>query len=248
MNRLAPCAVAVCLALSGCAEMNRTTRVELPTLLDLCETHQTDKCPYHHGYVEFYDKLFSPLRSEARKVFEIGVLRGESMRLWEAYFPRAEIYGIDIKDTSEHDSDRISTAIADQASRSDLHQLIEQIGGDFDIIIDDGGHTMEQQQISFGALFPHLKAGGLYVIEDIHTSFFGPRYGVEPNGQNSTFAMIQGWFAEKEFQSQYLEPEEIQYLVENVSHCLYWTRANEHRSDLFVCWKKQSRDSGAPTF
>lgn len=59
----------------------------------------------------------------------------------------------------------------DQSNKEDLHAFASQIGP-FDIILDDGGHTMDQQINSLNALFPYLKAGGLYIIEDLHTSYW----------------------------------------------------------------------------
>lgn len=65
----------------------------------------------------------------------------------------------------------------DQENSTELIAFIETVGQDFDIIIDDGGHTMNQQITSFKILFPALKSGGIYVIEDLHTSYtYAPLY------------------------------------------------------------------------
>ena len=111
----------------------------------LCAPHPTDKCADHHNYVEVYDVYFQPKRQQVKRLLEIGVLRGHSLRLREAYFPTALIYGVDIEDASAHDTDRIKTGVADQASRKKLEAFVESHGVNFDIILDDGGHTMEQQ-------------------------------------------------------------------------------------------------------
>ena len=211
-----------------------------PSLSELCALHHTDKCADHHDYVEIYDLFFQPVRERVERVLEIGVFKGDSMRLWEAYFPTAHIYGLDIVDSSAHDTDRITTAIADQADRMQLGAFIEAEGSDFDIILDDGGHTMEQQQISFGFLFPHVRPGGLYVIEDIHTSFpqLWPGYGVEDGGANSTYTMIDRFVRTGAFESRYLTATELEYLTRNVEHCFYSYRTTEFHSDFFLCEKK----------
>ena len=219
---------------------------DAPTLAELCEEHRTDKCGHHHNYVELYDVLLAPLRDRAERVLEIGVLHGDSARLWEDFFPRAQIFGIDIVDTSEHQTERIHTFVADQADRAQLQRFIDTHGSGFDLIIDDGGHTMEQQQTSFGFLFPHLRPGGIYIIEDIHTSF-PHRYtgfGVEADGRNSTFAMITRFVEAGRFESRYLTEAELVGLNAAVDQCLYHYRPNRHHSDFFLCFKQQEADSG----
>ena len=161
----------LCVVLFSLVYAGSSPPVAAQSLTELCETHKTDKCAPDHNYVELYEKFFSPVRNQAKRVLEIGVWRGDSLRLWEEYFPSARIFGIDINDSSRYNTDRIITAIADQANREQLGQFIEAHGSDFDIVIDDGGHTMEQQQTSFGFLFPHVRSGGIYIIEDVHTSF-----------------------------------------------------------------------------
>ena len=223
------------------------------SLEELCTEHATDKCGFHHNYVPLYDTFFEPRREATERVLEIGVLEGGSMRMWQAYFPNAQIYGLNINDSSSHDTNRITTFVADQSSREQLGGFLEAHGSDFDIVIDDGGHSMEQQQTSFGFLFPHVRQGGVYIIEDIHTSFpdLYPGYGVSSDGTNATFAMIERWIRTGEFQSEYLSDEELDYLTQNVDHCLYSYRTTEFHSDFFLCQKKLgwkpslSRVSGA---
>ena len=193
------------------------------SLTELCGRHDTDKCPKKHNYVELYEKFFAPVRNEVERVLEIGVGEGASTRLWKAYFPRAKIFGLDIKDKSRYDTDQITTFVADQADRQQLSRFLGAHGSNFDIVIDDGGHTMEQQQTSFGFLFPHVRPGGFYIIEDTHTSFLRLRrgYGVEPDEGNSTFSMIHDFVRNGSFKSKYILDEESRYLTANVEYCLY---------------------------
>jgi hypothetical protein len=211
-----------------------------PNLAKLCLVYATDKCPDLHNYVEVYDLFFRPRRKRAERVLEIGVLDGDSVRLWEAYFPRATIFGIDIDDTSQYETKRIRTFVADQANREQLTQFIVEHGSEFDIVIDDGGHTMEQQQVSFGFLFPHVRSKGIYIVEDIHTSFpeLYPGYGVDEDEGNSTFTMITNFIRKGSFSSRYLSVSELAALNSQVSHCLYSYRPNEFHSDFFLCIKK----------
>jgi hypothetical protein len=211
-----------------------------PTLTELCKQHPTDKCAFHHNYVVIYEMLFSPLRNQKLRLLEIGVLEGDSLRLWAAYFPSAQIFGIDIQDKSKHDTPRIKTLIADQGKRADLANMIAATGGNFDIVLDDGGHVMAQQQISFAVLFSALKSGGLYIIEDIHTSFpdLYPGYGVERGGANSTYSLIDRFVRTGRVQSEYLTQAENNRLTESISHCMYFWRPTKLHSDFFACWRK----------
>jgi Methyltransferase domain len=133
---------------------------------------QTDKSSAYHNYTEIYARYFSSLREKPIKFLEIGIARGNSVMLWEKYFPNAQLHFIDIAlDHVQYISERSHYYSVNQESSEELRQFIGKTGGDFDIIIDDGGHTMRQQIISFQELFPHIKSGGMYVIEDLHTSY-----------------------------------------------------------------------------
>lgn len=125
--------------------------------------------PYHKEphFLEAYKKHFNG--RTPKRILEIGVQGGGSLELWRQFFPDAEIVGIDILEScKEHEGDRIQVFIGDQCDVKFLETL-----GDFDIIIDDGGHYMTQQQVSMNTLLANqLNEGGLYVIEDLHTSYW----------------------------------------------------------------------------
>lgn len=111
---------------------------------------------------------FQCIRRKNLKILEIGVQYGGSVEMWAKYFHNSLITGIDIDPVCKiHASKRVSIWIGDQTDRAFLSQF-----KNYDIIIDDGGHTMNQQQTSFECLFPLLNPGGIYVIEDLHTSYW----------------------------------------------------------------------------
>ncbi|GMU19468.1 MAG: hypothetical protein AMXMBFR12_06600 [Candidatus Babeliales bacterium] len=142
----------------------------------------TDKSSHFHSYTKHYEKYFEAFRKEPIKFLEIGFHRGASAHMWEDYFTCANLYFIDIDPgirAFSKEFKRVHLNIVNQEDEVALKRFIEKVGGDFDIIIDDGGHTMRQQITSFKVLFPHLKSGGIYVIEDLHTSYpYGPNYAV----------------------------------------------------------------------
>lgn len=137
-----------------------------------------DKGSDYHNYTEIYAKYLSPLRDAPIKFLEIGIYKACSVKMWEEYLKKAELHFMDITfDNAEYFSDRSHYHLCNQESAPELISLIEKIGGNFDIILDDGGHTMNQQSTSFKVLFPHVKSGGMYIIEDLHTSYWQPHFG-----------------------------------------------------------------------
>ena len=118
-------------------------------------------------YFTVYDGTLSVLRDKPIRLLEIGVFKGESMRMWEAYFPFAEIIGLDIDpECVKYQNDRVKIVIGDQRDECLLQSL-----GVFNIIIDDGGHNPDEQMKSFEILYPFLNHGGWYFIEDIHGGY-----------------------------------------------------------------------------
>lgn len=138
---------------------------------------QTDKSAIAHNYLPIYDFYFSSLRNQPLKFLEIGFLVGCSAQMWDRYFSKATLHFIDVapelfEKYSAGLSSRCHFHIADQGNKDDLLTFIQKVDGDFDIILDDGGHTTQQQVTSFKTLFPYVKSGGIYIIEDLHTSYW----------------------------------------------------------------------------
>lgn len=137
----------------------------------LAKEKGTDKSTVKHGYTLKYQSHFDFFRHDTFTMIEIGVGGGESLRMWEEYFPNANIIGVDILDDArKNETDRISIEVGDQTDPLFLQSLIKKYPNPR-IIIDDGGHTMKQQIVSFEALFNKVCPGGWYVIEDLHTSY-----------------------------------------------------------------------------
>jgi hypothetical protein len=200
---------------------SKSSNSEYVPLSSLCEQYTSDKCPKGHNFTEVYELFFHPIKDEAKKITEIGIAQGASLNLWRNYFPNATIYGIDIADMSKFNNNYIKTFIGDQSKRGDLQKFISTYGDNFDIILDDGGHTMEQQQISLGFLFRYVKPGGYYIIEDIHTSLppFKKEFWPAQDETTTTLTMILNFIKTKSIQSKYLTKEEITYLSRSIEFC-----------------------------
>jgi cephalosporin hydroxylase len=130
-----------------------------------------------HHYFEIYHRHFAAFRGRSPVVVEIGVYHGGSLEMWRHYFGRgARIVGIDLDPRCRlFEGDSVSVMIGDQADRKFLSQVRARYPH-VDIVIDDGGHTMAQQITSFEELYPHIQPHGVYLCEDLHTSYYPP-YG-----------------------------------------------------------------------
>ena len=184
----------------------------------------TDKGPGGHNYTELYERLFFPWQHEPITIFEIGIADGGSLAMWQAYFPKARIFAADILPKTQFDNQRVRTLVADQANRDQLQAAMAVAGSDIHVLLDDGGHTMEQQQVSLGFLFKHVRPGGYYVIEDVHTSLpaLWKGYGVERGERNTTLRMLEDFVrsTHSTIISKYMLPDEIAHLnaqVESVN-------------------------------
>lgn len=129
-----------------------------------------------HHYFEIYHRHFEAFRGRSPVVLEIGVFHGGSLQMWRDYFgPGARIVGIDIDPRCrQFEGEQITVLIGDQADRGFLAEVKRRFPH-VDIVIDDGGHQMQQQIASFEELYPHLQPRGIYLCEDIHTSIV-PQY------------------------------------------------------------------------
>src|SRR5438445_12333566 len=79
--------------------------------------HGTDKSSSHHGYLDFYERFFRDLRYKQITLLEIGVLRGESARMWNEYFEYGKIIGVDVNpEALQSQDDRIIIEIANQSN------------------------------------------------------------------------------------------------------------------------------------
>ena len=123
------------------------------------------------NYFEIYESNFSRFRNRNPRILEIGVQYGGSLKMWKEYFFNAEVFGIDINpDCKNLEEKNIDIQIGSQNDKKFLKEYADYVKN-LDIIIDDGGHTMDQQLNTFKILFPILNEGGIYVVEDVESSY-----------------------------------------------------------------------------
>jgi predicted O-methyltransferase YrrM len=131
----------------------------------------TDKSSAHHDYLRHYESYLRLQTNPIQTLLEIGVYDGASLRTWHEFLPDTRIVGIDIDPRCKAFEDKnVTVELCDQ---SDVTQLT-RIGvnyGPFDVVIDDGSHIWSHQILSFETIFPFVRSGGLFIIEDIDTSY-----------------------------------------------------------------------------
>jgi MycE methyltransferase N-terminal len=156
------------------------------TLEDLAVRFGSDKWGSAHWYTPHYTRHFQPWKDEPVRLLEIGIggfrdadYQGGSLHMWQHYFHRGLVFGVDIIEKKVSGS-RIRTFCGDQNSPEFLSRLAAD-HGPFDIVIDDGSHVNEHIRTSFDTLFPCLRNGGLYVIEDLQASYW-TNFGGAPVG------------------------------------------------------------------
>jgi beta-1,4-mannosyl-glycoprotein beta-1,4-N-acetylglucosaminyltransferase len=138
----------------------------------------TDKVT-HHEYHKYYEPHIKDLYNKNGGILEIGLGTGVSLPMWVNLFPNAHIYGVDCG-YEDSGNDKYTIIKADQSNKNDLNNLVCLLQNkDIFFINDDGSHIPEHQILSFNILFPILQEGGVYIIEDIETSYWtrGECYG-----------------------------------------------------------------------
>ncbi|WP_078394697.1 class I SAM-dependent methyltransferase [Shouchella patagoniensis] len=135
-------------------------------------------------YFDIYERHFERFVGQEVNILEIGVSHGGSLQMWKDYFgEKANIVGIDIDPRCKSfEEEQVNIIIGDQGDREFWGEIKSSLPT-FDIIIDDGGHHMHQLKISYEEMFPALSPNGVYLLEDLHTSYeweYGGGYN-EPN-------------------------------------------------------------------
>ena len=170
----------------------------------------TDKEGGHH-YAQHYQRHFESLRRERLNILEIGIggtahprLGGHSLRMWKAYFPNSRIFGIDIYDKTYHDEHRIKTFRGSQVDEEFVKKVVGEIGM-VDIIIDDGSHLNDHIITTFRVLFPLMSSNGIYVVEDLQTSYW------------DTFAG-ESWDGSKDLTASHTSMNFFKRLIDGLNH------------------------------
>jgi hypothetical protein len=180
------------------------------------------------NYTQHYQLHFRPFRDKKINLLEIGIGGydnpwdgGHSLRMWKSFFTRASIFGLDVINKSPHDDFRIKTIKGSQTDEELLAKLAEEVGG-FDIVIDDGSHLNEHVITSFRILFPLLRLGGIYAIEDLCTSYWESH----PKGVP--------WGGSKNLEAQFTSMNFLKRLVDGLNHEEYAKHTKPHPFSRYI--------------
>jgi len=138
-------------------------------------TNRTDKADSNHtfrgqSYLDVYESYFAPMRDKVQCVLELGVFRGYSLRTWRDYFPHAQVWGIDIDPIAKADyGPRTNVVTGSQDDPATIAQVAP--GQQLDIVVDDGSHLVVHLIKSFELIWPRIKPGGFYVMEDLGCTY-----------------------------------------------------------------------------
>jgi hypothetical protein len=129
---------------------------------------ESDKV-YWHKYIDFYNKI---LPESIDKILEIGVFKGESIAYWREKYPKSKIFGLDIVEQNSlwPKDEKIKYFQLDQSDTVAYKKVLENVGDEIDLIIEDGSHDPFHQKISLIESLNYIKKGGIYILEDVHTS------------------------------------------------------------------------------
>ncbi len=201
-------------------------------LMQLADCYGSDKGTLRtaHRYTRVYEHFFRPIRNDALVIAEMGLLRSDvdgrkpscaaegettavaysapSLQMWRAYFPNADIFGFDIDDFSAVKIDNCNILRGDMSSKADLLRLAHAIGRPIDIIIDDASHASHHQQIALGTLFPFVRDGGFYIIEDLHWQ----NDLLEVHNAPKTRDLLRRLQIDNSFKSPFLSKDEQTYI------------------------------------
>jgi hypothetical protein len=183
-------------------------------LTNIGKKYNTDKSTYH-GFTDFYEKYFHELKDLDNDILEIGIYNGSSLKMLKEYFSKSNIYGIDIYDKLSYNEDRIETFICDQIDIEKINNIF--YNKSFNVIIDDGGHTMSQQQISFKNLIHKLNKNGFYIIEDLHTSLNFGHYEVN-KPEETTLSLLTSIKNGSRFFSNHISLDEYEKISNKIEY------------------------------
>lgn len=148
-----------------------------PTLDQLAILHGTDKSSKHHNYCVIYEKYLEHLRHEDILFFECGYggyhypdRGGQGARMWRDYFTRGTIVSTDLY----HKTNVPDGVFFEQGKQNDgefWRKVVKEYGYP-DVFVDDASHINPLTCDTFACMFPYLKSGGLYIIEDLEASYW----------------------------------------------------------------------------
>jgi len=193
----------------------------MDSLDKIAKKYNTDKSSLGHNYANLYESVLSQLKNDNILLLEIGVRQGWSHQMWCDFFPNAKIFGIDNCLEAEFNKDHshlfergIEMFYGNQEENSFLEKKVKK--NQYNIIIDDGGHKMKEQQLSLLYLIDNVVQGGFYFIEDLHTCYSPIYYtdGVFPN--DSTLILLDKLRLKQNHVNTFITNDNFEFLLSKI--------------------------------
>jgi len=156
--------------------------------------------------------------------------------MWDQYFPRARVVGLDIVDKKSLNLPSVETYVCDAEDSTSLEFVLKTNGlFPIDIFVDDGGHTMQQQQVTLKTVLPHMREGGIYILEDLHTSYFPSKMQFNPFNTTTTLDILLHAGQRIVLESAYFSEVDGQTLLKRVHHFQFEFRHHKNGADSCAC-------------
>ena len=171
-----------------------------------------------HGYGDFYQKYFQEIKDKKLNILEIGSFHGNASASLFFYFKNSYLYAADIyPDLFRYKSKRIKNFFVNSAEERSIENNILKKKIDYDIIIEDAGHSLKDQIISLFLLFKNVKKGGLFIVEEL--DFPDTRKDMNLKNEKPTLREIFKKLKNNEFfESKYVLDKDKKYFLENYSY------------------------------
>ena len=168
-----------------------------------------------HGYGKFYEKYFDKIRFDKLSILEIGSFHGNASASLFFYFKNSILYAADIfPDLFRYKSKRITNFFVNSSEEKSIKENILDKNIQFDIIIEDAGHSLKDQIISIFMLFRSIKKGGLFIVEELE--FPDTRDDMNLLNEKPTLREIFKKIHKNEtFDSKYISEIDKKYFLEN---------------------------------
>ncbi|MBM3560528.1 MAG: DUF616 domain-containing protein [Alphaproteobacteria bacterium] len=196
----------------------------------LANKYRSDKGDLYfnaHAYADIYEHYFAELRGKPIRLLEVGLLRHDvqarnpdgpyaeapSLQMWREYFESATLVGLDIADFSAVPTILDCTIVRGNVENpDDLARAADAAGGPLDVVIDDASHASHHQQQVLAGLFGQVRAGGLFIVEDLH---YQPK-ALEKAGIPKTRDILAAWAQGRVLPSDYLDAKAQAAMLEQV--------------------------------
>lgn len=221
----------------------------MESLYDLYSNHTGKVSDKWMSNILLYDELFSTKREKPITLLEIGIQNGGSLEIWAKYFSNAEnIVGCDINQKCSeltYEDERVIIHVGD-VTLSETRDRVAELCSEFDIIIDDGSHRSGDIIKTFASYFPLLSLGGLYIVEDLHCSYWQSYDGgvEDPASSLSFFRRLTDFVNKESWGGDGASSDLLAFFVQRYGSqfsetCLEQIRRVLFQNSLVAIWKAE---------